>query len=290
MFWSRREEATGLPSRIQPQEAFMGSRNQEQIARLYTKRHDLREGVYTDKPYANFGYWDRDDMTINEACDALTLRVAGAAGIGPGDRVLEAGCGYGASAVCYTQHCRPASVIGIDVTEIRIQTGREYVTQHGLGETIQLQMADATALPFGAGAFTKILAIECAFHFDTRQDFMREAGRVLAAGGRLAVADIIPRTDTDLEHLAALAPSFSVRANFYDAVTYENYLRQAGFDDVRIEDITERTTTPFTEYVERVGRQTPGMRGVNFLRTANLYRQYRDAGAEYVLVSARRRD
>ena len=38
----------------------------------YTRRHKLRKGMFGEKPYANYGYWVREGMTIDEAGDALT--------------------------------------------------------------------------------------------------------------------------------------------------------------------------------------------------------------------------
>jgi microcystin synthetase protein McyJ len=266
----------------------MAAQNREKIARLYTQRHQLREGVFGEKPYANFGYWIRPDLTIDEACDALTELVATAASIGPGERVLEVGCGYGAGAVYYTQRFHPTSVTGIDATEVRIKTGQDFIANHGLSDIIQIRLGDATALDFQPATFTNVIGIECAFHFQTRQAFLREAARVLVPGGRLALADIIPQRGADLNKLFSVAPSFSVHENFYDADIYAHHLRAAGLGDVRIESITDRTTTPFADYLERVGKETAGMRGLNFINTASQYRQLRDAGADYVLVSARR--
>ena len=34
-------------------------------------RHEMRGGIYGDKPYANYGYWTRPGMTIDEAVAAM---------------------------------------------------------------------------------------------------------------------------------------------------------------------------------------------------------------------------
>ena len=264
------------------------------IAELYTKRHGLREGIFEDKPYSNFGYWTRAGMSVEEACDALTDLVARAAAIGPGDRVLEVGCGYGASAVYYTSRYRPASVVGIDVTEVRIQSGRDFIASKGLADVIRLRTGDATALDFAKGAFTKVLAIECAFHFTTRYDFFRAANRVLAPGGMIGLADIItkPGVAPD-DFLARVHPvlgdsTLNVPANVHDAVVYTQYLQETGFGDIRIDPITDQTMPFFADHLDRVADRTEGERANMIRDVAQKFRAFYQSGLDYVVVSARK--
>jgi microcystin synthetase protein McyJ len=264
------------------------------IAALYTKRHSLREGVFEDKPYSNFGYWTRDGMSVEEACDAMTDLVARAAAVGPGDRVLEVGCGYGASAVYYTTRYRPASVVGIDVTEVRIQSGRDFTASRGLSDVIQLRTGDATALDFPAGAFTKILAIECAFHFTTRYDFFREANRVLVPGGMIGLADIVTKPGVDPKaFLARVHPvlgdgSLNVPANVHDAEMYTRYLHETGFGEVRIDVITDQTMPHFADHLDRVAARTEPDRAGLIRDVAQKFREFYRAGLDYIIVSARK--
>jgi microcystin synthetase protein McyJ len=273
----------------------MFSQKTRDIAKLYSERHMTRAGVFGKAPYANYGYWTREGMSIDEACESLTDEVARAAGIGPGDRVLDVGCGYAASAVRITNHCQPESVMGIDATEVRIETAREYIEKMGLSAKIEVQTGDATSLDFGDGSFTKLTAIECAFHFNTRGDFLREAARVLAPGGGLGLSDIILRKGADRQEFLARVHfpvgsngSLDIPDNVYDADVYSGLLQELGFEDIRIVPITERTLPPFIIHLERVARQMKDARGARRLRAAQIYREYIRLGLEYVLVSARK--
>lgn len=272
----------------------MFSQITKDIAELYTKRHGgLRNSIFDGKLYSNYGYWPRPDMPIEEACNALTDLVAQAAQLGPEDRVLEVGCGYGAGTVYYTKRYRPASVVGLDVTPIRLEEARTHIAKEGLAHVIQVGLGDATALTQEPASFTKVLGVECAFHFNTRRDFFREAARVLVPGGRLALTDVIPRRGVDpAAYLASVYPvgtnpDMNVADNACDADVYADHLRDAGFTEIRIEPITEQTLRGYCSYLERLCPEIEGERGQLLRRLVGVYQeQVREGIVEYVLVAA----
>lgn len=273
----------------------MSSSITQGIAELLTRRHENRKIIFGDKPYANYGYWSSPGIAIEEACDALTDLIAGVAQIGPEDRVLEVGCGCAASAVCYTQRYQPASVIGVDATEVRIQEGRAFVAQNGLADRIQLEVGDATHLRFDSNTFTRVLAVECAFHFNTRHDFLREAARVLVPGGILALTDNVAKPGIDpAEYRASVHfpigtdGSLDAADNAHNATIYAERLRGAGFEVLRLEAITDATMGAYASYLERVASQLPGEIGAMGVRCANLYREYAQRWVDVVLVAARK--
>lgn len=267
----------------------------QEVVKHYTKRHAQRGDLFGRQPFANYGYWESPDLTIEEAAEALTHHVARAAGIGPGDEVLDVGCGYGAGSVIFARDHQAARIIGIDVTDVRIEAGRQYVAEHGLSDRIDLRLGDATRMDFPDASFDKLVSVECAFHFVTRRDFLREAGRVLRPGGRLALTDMIPRRGSDPRAYQRGEITLNTGVcldnldNAYDADVYTGYLRESGFVDIAVDSIVERTRARFADALERLAER--GGEGADAARrTAVKLRALIAAGEDYVLVTARKPD
>lgn len=107
-----------------------------------------------------------------------------------------------------------------------------------------------------------MLALECAFHFNTREKFFQEAYRALRPGGRLALTDIIlaPLPHDPLGRLTHRLTWSSARRswvvpeeNVYDRLTYAERLAAAGFRNVRVESIWEQVYPPLHRYMKKPG-------------------------------------
>jgi SAM-dependent methyltransferase len=103
-------------------------------------------------------------------------------------------------------------------------------------------------MPLSDGCCDVVTAVECAFHFDTREQFFAEAFRVLRPGGRLVLADVIrnapagdplrrgwQRTVWD-----GFASKFAIpAANAIRRDAYMDQLQAAGFVDGQVTSIRD---------------------------------------------------
>ncbi|NEX19968.1 methyltransferase domain-containing protein [Thiorhodococcus mannitoliphagus] len=258
----------------------------------------LSTGSPTEKGlYLNLGYWP-DAKDLDSACDALAMLVADSADMGAGDQVLDVGYGFGDQDLLWARQCRPERIIGLNVTASQVAVARQRVEAAGLGDRLDLRQGSATQMPLEDASVDKVVAVECAFHFVTREDFLREAWRVLRPGGRLVTADILPmpRVSGVWARLRQglswwlVASKFAIpEANTYTRPTYHSLLTLRGFEDVRVESIRDQVYAPLHAYLqqhpETVRRLHPIARLAAYFAlrfdASSVY-----SGLDYVLVSA----
>jgi ubiquinone/menaquinone biosynthesis C-methylase UbiE len=202
-------------------------------------------GFTADGLYLNLGYW-REATTIDEACPALAALVAERAGMGPGDTVVDVGFGFADQDMLWAERFQPAQIIGLNITPMQLRLGRARVRRRGLADRIDLREGSATAMPLPDACCDVVTAVECAFHFDTRADFLAEAHRVLRPGGRLVLADVIRAAPDASPRRARLqnwvwrrfAESFTVpAANADRSEAYAARFAAAGFAEVDVAPI-----------------------------------------------------
>lgn len=108
------------------------------------------------------------------------------AALRPGERVLDIGCGNGASTIEAARRVRPGgTVLGVDVSPLMLRRARERATAAGMDE-IEFVEADAQVYGFGDGRFDVVISRNGVMFFDDPNAAFANLARALYPGGRLA--------------------------------------------------------------------------------------------------------
>jgi S-adenosylmethionine-diacylgycerolhomoserine-N-methlytransferase len=112
---------------------------------------------------------------------------------GPGDAVLEIGCGTGRNLILAARRYPQARFFGIDVSTHMLTSAIEAIERAGLESRVRVAHADATAfhpnLVFGQQRFERIMISYSLSMIPGWQGVLDVALSLLTRGGRLAIVD-----------------------------------------------------------------------------------------------------
>ena len=169
------------------------------------------EAAISDAALLQRRLWDADPegwALYSEPHNApLFESVLDAAGVGPGTRLLDVGCGTGL--MLELAHSRDAVVTGVDVAPGLLGIAADRLPN------ADLRLLDLQVLPFADASFDAVVAVN-AFQFAADPiAAIAEAARVLGPGGRLAIGMFAEpeRAQSTAVHEAMAALSPAARAS-----------------------------------------------------------------------------
>jgi SAM-dependent methyltransferase len=152
--------------------------------------------------------WARDWVRYDRAVAGYETILRGSVGVGPGDQVLDVGCGVGESARAAARAAGPdGAVVGIDLSSMMIARGADIARAEGLSH-LELVTGDAQVGDLGIGRFDVVQSRFGAMFFDDPVAAFTNIGRAMRVGGRLVLLGW--RRAADNEWLGAVLGALAV--------------------------------------------------------------------------------
>lgn len=199
----------------------------------------------------HFGYYrgvmnpfDREVMLEQMNCEVLNrLRLSEDGS----PRVLDMGCGLGATLRSIARNLPSAELHGITLVPWQLERGRDINSSEAQTSHIRLSLADYESTGFPSESYDAIYAVEssCYGTGPGKSRLIREAHRLLRSGGRFVVADGFIGEGKFRGPQKAIFRKLCecwVINTLGDIRAFAVELRRAGFSDIVVERIQARVT------------------------------------------------
>jgi ubiquinone/menaquinone biosynthesis C-methylase UbiE len=153
-----------------------------------------------------------------------------------GETVLDLGSGGGADVLISARRVGPTGrAIGLDMTDEMLELARANAAQAGVGNVEFLKgYLEQIPLP---DASVDVVISNCVINLvGDKPRVIREAARMLRAGGRFAVSDVIADPDMDAQTRADMAAWTGCVAGALTEAEFRDALERAGFEQIEVRE------------------------------------------------------
>jgi tocopherol O-methyltransferase len=144
--------------------------------------YDELDAIYREiwGEHVHHGLWSTGNESVSEATDALSDLIGVLLAPKPGDRIVDIGCGYGATAA------RLSERLGVEITGFTLSEEQAKVARVRPGP-LTFYVRDWLANGMPDANFAHAYAIESSEHIADKPGLFRETARVLQPRGRFVV-------------------------------------------------------------------------------------------------------
>jgi len=179
------------------------------------------------------------------------------------DHVLDIGCGLGGAAryIASELCCR---VTGIDLTPEFVHVARILTARLGLSASLNFKTANALAMSFEDKTFDAAISFHVAMNIADRDRLYAEVARVLRPGAMLCIYDVMKTGPGDIVYPAPWAETAEI-SHVISPVETQEYLRQAGFEIIEIENRRDFALRFFRHRIAGTENDGPPPFGIHLL-------------------------
>jgi tocopherol O-methyltransferase len=208
----------------------------------HSTEHAYRDSWDLDNSLSiHYGYWDHKVRSFRQSLLRMNEIMIEAAGIKATDKVLDAGCGVGGSSIFIADRTG-ALVTGITLSERQVMQATANAAKRDVAGKTAFKVMNYSATSFPSATFDVIWGCESICYADDKEQFIREAWRLLKPGGRLVVADGFVTQFENNHHPVIRQWLDGWQVNYLETPDrFGRFMQQAGFTDVHYRDITRET-------------------------------------------------
>ncbi|GAB4444926.1 MAG: methyltransferase domain-containing protein [Turneriella sp.] len=192
--------------------------------------------------FLHYGFHDRPGMPQREALEKMNAAMAEQVKIPDGARILDAGCGVGATSIWLAKNCG-AHVDGITLSDLQVKKARTFARSSGVQGRVRFHRKNYLNTGFPANTFDVVWIQESSSQTYEKEKLLKETLRILKPKGRMILTDLFLLRDklkeTEQYCIDKWCDGWAM-AYLPVAKKFGAQIRRAGFSQLRIFDNTEK--------------------------------------------------
>jgi cyclopropane fatty-acyl-phospholipid synthase-like methyltransferase len=189
----------------------------------------------------HYGYWDDKVKSFPQSLLRMNEVMMEAANIKPSDKVLDAGCGIGGSSIFLAERIG-CNVTGISLSEKQVNKANELAIGKKVEDKVDFRVMNYCATNFPNESFDIVWGCESICYADDKEQFIKEAWRLLKSGGRLVVADGFVTDFKNNDHPSIRNWLDGWQVNYLESPErFQQFMQSAGFQNISFTDISKFT-------------------------------------------------
>jgi len=203
--------------------------------------------MYADKTFGiHLGYYEKGIRTFEEAAINMNNFVEKLLDLDRLDKnnikILDAGCGVGGTSIYLAKKYPQIKFIGITIVPDQINHANKFALENNVNSNTEFFLGDFCKTGISDNYFDGVFALESVCYAENKYSFLLEAARVLKSNRKLVIIDGFL-----LEKLSGYFPQIAYNyycekwkvTNFPILRDFILNLRRAGFEEIKVQDITK---------------------------------------------------
>ena len=262
-------------------------------------------GDHNELAWSNLGYWSHTNDSYPQACRQLAIHLATAVDLNSKDKLLDLGCGKGASLVLWHEHFKVQHIEAVELQAAcvdNIQNKLQKIHSIPLQNIQQCSFLNLKQCHFEF-KFDVVLCIDAAYHCHLNS-FLTSVNTVLNSKARIGFHSLML---TEKFHSLSTFQKLKLKtllkcadvelSDLMDHQGIENLLSEQGFENIQIENLTQKVLKGFADYIQQrslsksLEKASSRLDRFKMEMTAKLCRKlYIDGCVDYVQISAQKRN
>jgi len=205
-----------------------------QDIKKYYNENQILYNFFWSQNALHYGIWDKDTQKLSDAIINTDKYVFQCLCVKENDTVLDAGCGVGGTSIFIAENSG-AKVTGITLSDIQLNKAKEKAMKSKVPNLLNFSNQDFNNTDFQDEYFSKIFGIESICHAHKKEDFIKEAYRIMKTGGKIVIVDAfltkIHLNEKEEQLYKKFLRGWAV-PNLSSKIDFQKKLEEAGFKKI----------------------------------------------------------